>query len=69
MNGRELAERIRKEKTDLKVLYFSGYTDAFIQKKGIITRDSAFLQKPFTFEALSFKVREAIDNHPEKMNN
>ncbi|MBN1894378.1 response regulator [bacterium] len=69
MNGRELAEKIRKDKTGIKVLYFSGYTDAFIQKKGIITKDSVFLQKPFTFEALSFKVREAIDDHSEKMNN
>jgi signal transduction histidine kinase/CheY-like chemotaxis protein len=62
MNGRDLAEKLKEAHAGIKVLYFSGYTDAFIQKKGIITPDCPFLQKPFTFEALSQKVRDAIDN-------
>jgi CheY-like chemotaxis protein len=62
MNGRELAEKLTKFHVNMKVLYFSGYTDAFMQKRGIITPDCAFLQKPFTFEDLSVKVRNTIDN-------
>jgi two-component system cell cycle sensor histidine kinase/response regulator CckA len=62
MNGRELAEKLSKFHANMKVLYFSGYTDAFIQKRGIITPECAFLQKPFTFEDLSLKVRNTIDN-------
>jgi signal transduction histidine kinase/ActR/RegA family two-component response regulator len=62
MNGRELAEKLFKIHAKMKVLYFSGYTDAFIQKKGILTPECAFLQKPFTFADLSLKVRAAIDN-------
>jgi signal transduction histidine kinase/CheY-like chemotaxis protein len=62
MNGRELAERLLKRHANMKVLYFSGYTDAFIVKRGILAPDSAFLQKPFTFEDLSLKVRNTIDH-------
>ncbi len=62
MNGKELAERLLKDHSNMKVLYFSGYTDSFILKRGILKSKNPFLQKPFTFEALSRKVREAIDN-------
>jgi signal transduction histidine kinase len=62
MNGRELAEKLLKRHANMKVLYFSGYTDAFIVKRGILTQDCAFLQKPFTLEDLSLKVRKTIDN-------
>jgi two-component system, cell cycle sensor histidine kinase and response regulator CckA len=61
MNGKELAEKLSREYAGLKVLYFSGYTDSFILKRGIINPGNAFLQKPFTIEALSRKVRETID--------
>jgi signal transduction histidine kinase/CheY-like chemotaxis protein len=61
MNGPELAERLLKDHSHLKVLYFSGYTDAFVMKKGILKQGSHFLQKPFTFEDLSCRVRSAID--------
>ena len=62
MNGKELAERLLKEYGDIKVLYFSGYTDSFILEKGMILPENPFLQKPFTIEALSNKVRQVIDN-------
>jgi signal transduction histidine kinase/ActR/RegA family two-component response regulator len=61
MNGPDLARRLLSEHQAMKVLYFSGYTDAFIIRKGMIEPGSHFLQKPFTFEALSTKVRETID--------
>jgi len=61
MNGGELAEKLRRERSEVKVLFFSGYTDAFILKKGLIGPGHAFLQKPFTLEALSRKIREVID--------
>ncbi len=62
MNGKELAEKLLHEHSKMKVLYFSGYTDSFILKKGIIKPENSFLQKPFTFEDLSRKVREVIDH-------
>lgn len=61
MNGPDLARELQSAFRTMKVLYFSGYTDAFIMRKGMIAPDSHFLQKPFTLEALSLKVRETID--------
>ncbi|HTB10174.1 MAG TPA: response regulator [Bryobacteraceae bacterium] len=59
-SGRELAERIRETRQDLKVLYISGYTDDDAVRTGAIPPGSKFLQKPFTLGALVGKVRESL---------
>lgn len=62
MNGHDLASRLSKIYTGLKVLYISGYSSAFIANRGITNPGKDFLQKPFNIEALSSKVREVIEN-------
>jgi PAS domain S-box-containing protein len=59
-SGRELAERIREARHDLKVLYISGYTDDDAVRSGSIPPGSKFLQKPFTLGALVGKVKESL---------
>jgi two-component system cell cycle sensor histidine kinase/response regulator CckA len=59
-SGRELAERIRLSRQDLKVLYISGYTDDDAVRAGAIPPGSKFLQKPFTLGALVGKVKESL---------
>jgi len=59
-SGRELAERIRETRQDLRVLYISGYTDDDAVRSGAIPPGSKFLQKPFTLGALVGKVKEAL---------
>ena len=59
-SGRELAERIRETRPDLKVLYISGYTDDDAVRTGAIPPGSRFLQKPFTLGALVTKVKESL---------
>ena len=59
-SGRELAERIRETRPDLKVLYVSGYTDDDAVRAGAIPPGSKFLQKPFTLGSLLAKVRESL---------
>ena len=60
MSGRELAQRITETRPDTKVLYLSGYTEDAIVNEGTIESGKAFLQKPFTLQNLSKKVREVL---------
>jgi two-component system, cell cycle sensor histidine kinase and response regulator CckA len=43
------------------VLFMSGYTDDAILRHGVVSEGVAFLQKPFTNQALLGKVREVLD--------
>jgi CheY-like chemotaxis protein len=61
MLGPEVARRACALRAGLKVLYMSGYTDESIMQRGLLRGDEAFIQKPFTPEALSRKVREVLD--------
>jgi len=61
MSGRELAERLTASRPQLKVLYMSGYADALIRHQGLLKPGLAYLQKPFTPEILTRKVRELLD--------
>ena len=64
MSGRALAERIQRERPGMPVLYVSGHAEEAISAQGLAGPGADFLQKPFTPEALSRKVREALDRRP-----
>ncbi len=61
LTGRQLADRLLRERPRLAVLYMSGYTDDAIVHQGRLDPDTAFLQKPFTPEWLLRRVREVLD--------
>jgi DNA-binding NtrC family response regulator len=63
-DGKELFLRLQARRPDLKVLYMSGYTVNAIAHHGVLDAGTAFLQKPFTPEALGKKVREVLDAPP-----
>ena len=60
MGGRELAERLRAQARELKILYISGYTDDSTVYAAELPPGNAFLQKPFTLSALLEKVRALL---------
>ena len=61
MSGRELAEALTALRPGLQVLYISGYTDDAVVRHGILAEGLAYLQKPFSAEALAAKVRQVVD--------
>ena len=60
MSGNELAEALRASDASLKVLFLSGDT---LARYGVVYTEVAFLQKPFTLDALSRKLREVLGGH------
>ncbi len=61
LSGRELADRVASIRPEMKVLFMSGYTDDVLGSNGFSLAGKPFLQKPFTPEQLSTKVREVLD--------
>jgi len=62
MSGGELRRRLAAARPSVRILYLSGYTDPGIVQQGLLEGGAAFLQKPFTAEALLRKVRDVLDN-------
>jgi CheY-like chemotaxis protein len=62
MSGCELARRVRALRPRMKVLYMSGYVDSLVHPQELPEEDAAFLQKPFTPDALLAKVRQVLDS-------
>ena len=60
-NGKEAYTEIKKIKSDIKVLFLSGYTADIIHKKGILEEGMNFILKPVSINKLLGKVREVLD--------
>jgi two-component system cell cycle sensor histidine kinase/response regulator CckA len=61
LSGRGLVEHVRKTRPGTNVLMISGYADDAVWRHGIALDPACFLQKPFTFQALSAKIRAILD--------
>jgi CheY-like chemotaxis protein len=61
MDGRTLADELRRRRTGLRVLFASGYTQDVISHHGVLDAGVELLAKPFTAGALLARVRAVLD--------
>jgi len=61
MSGPDFARRLKYFFPAIKVLFMSGYTDNALSQNGLLDQGVYFLQKPFSVERLTEKVREVLD--------
>jgi len=59
MSGREMAERLLQRRPAMRVLFVSGYGEPVDSALG-----GAFLQKPFTIDEITHKIREVLHASP-----
>jgi two-component system cell cycle sensor histidine kinase/response regulator CckA len=64
MSGPELADRLRKSRSAMRVLYMSGYSDDEVLCGKGLPENSAFLQKPFTPQQFLEKARSTLGAKP-----
>ncbi len=61
IGGRELVERLVRQRPETRILFMSGYNDEEVLRLGELLTHVAFLQKPFSYEQLTQKVRRVLD--------
>ena len=59
-NGRERAEQVVRSPPSIRVLFMSGYSNDAVMMRGVQITDAQFIQKPFTIDELSTKVRDVL---------
>jgi PAS domain S-box-containing protein len=62
ISGVTLVDRLRVLRPSLKVLFMSGYTDRQIVDASTLNASAAFIQKPFTPDALGKQIRQLLDS-------
>jgi two-component system cell cycle sensor histidine kinase/response regulator CckA len=62
VGGKNLSEKLKWERPEIKVLFLSGYTADSIVHHGVLDEGMAFLHKPFNSGDLARKVREVLDS-------
>jgi CheY-like chemotaxis protein len=60
MNGRQLADEIKRRRPDIKILFTSGYSRDAIMRDGRIEDGVALITKPFTFAGLAEKLNAIL---------
>jgi CheY-like chemotaxis protein len=60
LSGHELVQQLIPARPGIKVLYLSGYAQDAVDANASADAPRAFLQKPFTLQSLSRKVREVL---------
>jgi len=62
ISGPDFARRVKFFLPEIQVLFMSGFPDNALLQHGILEQGVYFLQKPFSIEGLTKKVREVLDS-------
>lgn len=62
MNGKELDREVKRIRPGIKTLFMSGYTANVIAQRGLADKGVGLLQKPFSVDDLTGKIREVLDS-------
>jgi DNA-binding NtrC family response regulator len=65
MNGKELAEKIRKTRPAMKCLFMSGYSANVVAERGMLDEGIQFIEKPFSMKDIAAKVRTTLEKEPK----
>ena len=60
MNGKELADEIRKSRPKVKVIFISGYPREVLSQQGVLDPDIILIQKPFDLDDLVRQVGKTL---------
>ena len=63
MPGDELGLRLRQRDADVKVLYFTGYSDRLFKEKTMLWENEAFVDKPVNLQGLLEAVSMSLFGH------
>ena len=63
MRGDELARQVRRLYPDMKVLYFTGYSDRLFEDRKVLWEKEAFIEKPVTVKGLLEAVSLILFGH------
>ena len=63
MSGKELARKLTARRPDMKVLFMSAYLAQAFDSDQALEPYAAFLQKPFTREVLTNRIREVLTSN------
>lgn len=62
MNGPQLAARLAPMRPEMRILYMTGYADAAVVDRGVVSAGQSLLVKPFTSLGLAHEVKKALRN-------
>ena len=60
LDGRQLASHAREHRPDLNILFVTGYAERFTDGADFLEPGMELVTKPFTLDALAFKIREML---------
>jgi len=60
VSGVELADRLERERPDVRILFMTGYAEEVVVNEGILGKGRECIGKPFTQEQITRRVRKIL---------